>query len=127
MLRRAVLAGALILLVFCNKSESGDSLGSAVATSAGSSKPQGSAGNFSAELARELGAGTTKPESAAAKSPGELFAAGGDAQAGDAQAGDAQAGNAKAGMKPDLGARAGGEKAESAAVATAEKGATPAP
>jgi hypothetical protein len=112
MLRSAALAGALIFSASCNKSEGGDSLGSPLAAGAGSSKPQGSGGSFSAELARELGAGTTKPAGPAARGSGAQ--------------GEVKAGEAKAGMKPDPGAKAGSESAGSAAV-VADQGAKPEP
>jgi hypothetical protein len=60
MLRRAALAGALILSASC-RSEGGDAVAGAVAASAGSSKPSGSGSSFSADLARELGAGSAAP------------------------------------------------------------------
>ncbi|HEX8107876.1 MAG TPA: hypothetical protein VF516_09095, partial [Kofleriaceae bacterium] len=50
---RAALAGALIASVSCNRSEGGDSAGSALVAGAGSAKAVGP-GSFSTDLAREL-------------------------------------------------------------------------
>ena len=125
MLRRAALAGALILSASC-RSEGGDAVAGAVATRAGSGKPSGSGNSFSADLARELGAGSaTRPDGAGGKPTGEPAAAGSapgagpasgggsDAKAGDAKAGDMKAGDMKAGSA--MSASASGDPTKSAA------------
>jgi hypothetical protein len=60
MLREAAILGVLILSGSC-KSEGGDSLGSAATTSTGSATKSGSGGGggFSADLAKELGSGSS--------------------------------------------------------------------
>ena len=84
MLRRAALAGALILSVSCNRSEGGDSA-APLAGSAGSGKPASAGGSFSADLASELAGGSAKGSGAADKSadPG---GAGSDTRPGSAAA-----------------------------------------
>jgi hypothetical protein len=120
---RALLAGAVILSVSCNKSEGGDGFGGALTTAAGSARSAGSGGSFSAELATDLGAGSSAKAAAAdGKAGSDGAAAGGDAKpasggdaklasGGDAKstAGDGKpagaAGDGKAGDgsdKPDL-------------------------
>src|SRR4029453_18774112 len=127
MLRRAALAGLVILSVSCNRSEGGDL--SALASATGSAKA-GSGGSFRGDLAKELGGGVPRagsaagsdgksaPKTPAPDKPGEPSAApvgdakgSGDAKAGDAKAGDAKAGDAKAGDAKAGGAKAGDVKA----------------
>ena len=92
MLRSAALAGALILSASCNRSEGGDAIGNAAAAGASSSKPAGSGMNFSAEMAKELGAGP-------AGKPGDLAAAGGDTR------GEGKGGASKVGAGADPAAK----------------------
>ncbi len=131
MLRRAALAGALIASVSCNRSEGGDSAGSALVASAGSAKAAGPGGSFSADLAREL-AGPDKGSGAArAEDPagaGSSAGRAGSATTGDPRASDVPSGGAasdpRAGDSRSSGAaggdRAGGDKAGSGAQSTAQ-------
>ena len=84
MLRGAAFAAALILLGSCNRSESGDAIGPLVGA-AGSSKASGS-GGFSADLAKELGAGS------AAKAGG-MTGSDGKAGADPRSSGDSKSGS----------------------------------
>jgi len=110
MLRRAALAGAVILSVSCNRSEGGD-IGP-LASGSGSAKT-GSGGGFSADLAKELGAGSAG--GSAAGSDGKSAAAGSDAKSAGAAAGsDAKPAAASGDAKP-AGAATGDAKPAAAA------------
>lgn len=100
-----ILLGCIVVLG-CNKSEGGDSLGSAMATSAAKS----GSGGFSADLAKEMGVG--KGSAGSAAKPDDKVAMAGSAkpgEAGDTKAGDAKAGDTKAGKAGDT--KAGDMKA----------------
>ena len=124
MLRSVALAGALIVSASCNRTEDVETAGTAVAATAGSNtKPTGSGGSFSADLAKELGvppggAGgkTGEPSTAADLKSGS----GGDAKAGAAM----KAGEPKAGSSPAGGsaAKPGQPKAGDAKVGDAKAG-----
>jgi hypothetical protein len=139
MLRRAVLAGALIASVSCNRSEGGDGAGSAVMASAGSAKAS-PGGSFSTDLAKELAGpekgapppgesgsgsvvspagGSGSGRAVASEPKAETAAAGGDKAGGDKASGD-KAGGDKAG-----GDKAGGDKASGDKAAGSAQPATP--
>jgi len=109
MLSRAAIVGALILSASCNKTESGDVIGSAPSSGSGSPTKPGSGGGFSSDLARELGSGGSAPAagSVGAKVAGDPPKAGNLAPTAGSDA-VALAGNAaqpepalKAGAKPE--------------------------
>jgi hypothetical protein len=112
MLRRAALAGALIALVSCNRSEGREGAGSALVASAGSAKPS-PGGSFSTDLAKELGGpakgGTSPPGSALGSSSAEPRS--GSTASSESRAADPAAGSAaKPGADPRLGDTAAGDK-----------------
>jgi len=109
MLPRAAIVGALILSASCNKTESGDGIGSAPSSGSGSPTKPGSGGGFSSDLARELGSGGSAPAagSAGAKVAGDPPRAGNVAPGVGSDA-VALAGNA---AQPDPAAKPGGDAA----------------
>ena len=113
MLRRAALAGAVILSVSCNRSEGGD-IGPL--TSGSGSARAGSGGGFSADLAKELGAGSAAGPAAGSGDAKPAAAGSGDAKPA-AASGDVKAAAASGDAKP---AAASGDAKPAAAAASGD-------
>ncbi len=129
MLPRAAIIGVLILSASCNKTESGDVIGSAPSSGSGSPTKPGSGSGFSADLARELGSGGSAPAAGSAGPPkvvgGDPLKVGNVAPRAGSDA-VAMAGNA---AQPDPALKAGAEAAKRGgeAMATTESAAKPDP
>jgi hypothetical protein len=113
MLGKTALVGCLVLGA-CTKSEGGDSLGSAMATSAAKS----GSGGFSADLAKEMGVAKGSGSSAAAAKPDEPAepAAGRGSAKPDDTIAMAGSGSAKAVDKPAMAGSGSGKPADTVAM-----------
>ncbi|HEX2688616.1 MAG TPA: hypothetical protein VHN14_18440 [Kofleriaceae bacterium] len=119
MLSRALIVGALIISVSCNTSEGGGSIGSA-GTPGNTTRPgTGSAGSFSADLAKELGPGSAVKAGSDAKISKDVGKAGSGEAAALAGSDTAKAGSD---VKPDGTAKAGGDAAKAGSNAVAMAG-----
>jgi hypothetical protein len=128
MLPRAAITGVLILSASCNKTESGDVIGSAPSSGPGGSVRGGSGSGFSADLARELGAGAASAAGSGGTKAGDPPKAGDSPKAGTEppKAGGDAVAPAGTAARPDPAAKPGGDAVAPAGAAARPDPAPPA-